>query len=119
MNRIIRFTIIILIVSLVACTNAMKDDIKENNSSEKTEQQHNEDNQTEENNKQKENEDITVNKEENNPKEKKESKYELNENWYLVPEDDEVNDEIVLLTIDDAPDQYSLEMAKTLKELDA
>ncbi|MFD1018015.1 polysaccharide deacetylase family protein [Thalassobacillus hwangdonensis] len=49
-----------------------------------------------------------------------EAVYELNEaNWTLEPVSDEYNSQVVLLTIDDAPDTYSVEMAKTLKELGA
>lgn len=44
--------------------------------------------------------------------------YELNTVWALVPID-EANPKAVLLTIDDAPDKRALDMAKTLKELDA
>ncbi|MFD1929019.1 polysaccharide deacetylase family protein [Sporosarcina siberiensis] len=44
--------------------------------------------------------------------------YELNASWALQPIND-ANPKVVLLTIDDAPDKYALEMAKTLKGLDA
>ena len=48
-----------------------------------------------------------------------ESLYELNEaNWTFKPIED-ANPKAVLLTIDDAPDRYAVEMAKTLKELNA
>jgi peptidoglycan/xylan/chitin deacetylase (PgdA/CDA1 family) len=43
--------------------------------------------------------------------------YQLNpSNWSIEPISD-ANEKIVLLTIDDAPEHYALEMAKTLKEL--
>ncbi|GAB2543300.1 polysaccharide deacetylase family protein [Gracilibacillus alcaliphilus] len=46
--------------------------------------------------------------------------YELDESsWNLVPLEEGTEENVVLLTIDDAPDTYALEMAKTLKELDA
>ena len=46
-------------------------------------------------------------------------KYEINEaNWTIKPIED-ANPKAVLLTIDDAPEKYAVEMAKTLKELDA
>ncbi|MFC0274665.1 polysaccharide deacetylase family protein [Metabacillus herbersteinensis] len=42
--------------------------------------------------------------------------YELNAaNWSIKPISGETNKKVVLLTIDDAPDRYSLKMAKTLK----
>lgn len=44
--------------------------------------------------------------------------YQLNEaNWTLVPID-QADEKVVLLTIDDAPDTYSLEMAETLAQLE-
>lgn len=48
-----------------------------------------------------------------------ETLYELNEaNWTFKPIQD-ANPKAVLLTIDDAPEKYAVEMAKTLKELNA
>jgi len=45
--------------------------------------------------------------------------YQINQaNWAVEPITDEADSKVVLLTIDDAPDEYALEMAKTLKELD-
>ena len=44
--------------------------------------------------------------------------YELNASWAFQPIG-EANPKAVLLTIDDAPDKRALDMAKTLKELDA
>lgn len=50
---------------------------------------------------------------------KKEPQYRVNEaNWTAVPIKDAVS-KTVLLTIDDAPDKYALEMAQTLAELEA
>ncbi|WP_087973066.1 polysaccharide deacetylase family protein [Oceanobacillus rekensis] len=51
--------------------------------------------------------------------EKAEAKYKVTENWSLVPIKEGANEDVVLLTIDDAPDKHAVEMAKTLKELDA
>lgn len=49
----------------------------------------------------------------------KEPLYQLNDaNWAIEPIDD-ANPKVVLLTIDDAPDKRALDMAKTLKKLDA
>lgn len=45
--------------------------------------------------------------------------YEVNqETWSITPLDD-ANEDVVLLTIDDAPDGHALEMAETLQALDA
>jgi len=40
-------------------------------------------------------------------------------NWYIRPLNEKANERVVLLTIDDAPDQYALEMAYMLKEQNA
>lgn len=49
----------------------------------------------------------------------KETLYEVNDKiWSLDPIDENVNEDVVLITIDDAPDKYALEMAETLKELE-
>lgn len=45
--------------------------------------------------------------------------YELNPKTYSVQPIDDANPKVVLLTIDDAPDKRALDMAKTLKKLDA
>ncbi|SEB11401.1 Peptidoglycan/xylan/chitin deacetylase, PgdA/CDA1 family [Thalassobacillus cyri] len=45
--------------------------------------------------------------------------YELSGNWAFQPIDGQANEKVALITIDDAPDKYSVEMAKTLKELGA
>lgn len=44
--------------------------------------------------------------------------YELDATWGFKPIED-ANSKVVLLTFDDAPDKHALDMAKTLKELDA
>lgn len=44
--------------------------------------------------------------------------YEINENSSVIPIND-ADEKVVLLTIDDAPDKHALEMANTLKDLDA
>ncbi|WP_252503728.1 polysaccharide deacetylase family protein [Sporosarcina sp. Marseille-Q4943] len=45
--------------------------------------------------------------------------YELNPKTYSIQPIGEANPKVVLLTIDDAPDKRALDMAKTLKSLDA
>jgi peptidoglycan/xylan/chitin deacetylase (PgdA/CDA1 family) len=60
--------------------------------------------------------------EEEEPVEKEEPvtpKYEISEAWSVVPLEEGVNENVVLLTIDDAPDKNAVDMAKTLKALDA
>lgn len=61
-------------------------------------------------------------KEENEPatSETLNPKYKINqENWLVQPLNESINEKVVLLTIDDAPDEYAVDMAKTLKELEA
>ncbi|WP_018932815.1 polysaccharide deacetylase family protein [Gracilibacillus lacisalsi] len=45
--------------------------------------------------------------------------YKIDDNWNVVPLEEGTNEKVVLLTIDDAPEKYALEMAQTLKELEA
>ncbi|WP_332693808.1 polysaccharide deacetylase family protein [Halalkalibacter lacteus] len=45
--------------------------------------------------------------------------YVINKTNWLVEPVNETNDKVVLLTIDDAPEKYSVKMAETLKELNA
>lgn len=47
-----------------------------------------------------------------------EAEYRIDEESSVVPIN-EANEKVALLTIDDAPDEYALEMAKTLQNLDA
>ncbi|PKR79362.1 polysaccharide deacetylase [Halalkalibacillus sediminis] len=50
--------------------------------------------------------------------ENKEPQYQMTDHWSFKPINDAPS-EVVLLTIDDAPDKYALQMAETLKELNA
>jgi peptidoglycan/xylan/chitin deacetylase (PgdA/CDA1 family) len=45
--------------------------------------------------------------------------YALNSATYAIEPIGDANAKVVLLTIDDAPDKWALDMAKTLKDLDA
>ncbi|MRG85554.1 polysaccharide deacetylase family protein [Salinibacillus xinjiangensis] len=45
--------------------------------------------------------------------------YEVSDVWSIKPIDEKANEKVVLLTIDDAPEEYAVDMAKTLKELNA
>ncbi|SEH70320.1 Polysaccharide deacetylase [Halobacillus karajensis] len=56
--------------------------------------------------------------EEAEPVEPVEPQYELTANWSIQPISD-ANPQVALITIDDAPDTYAVEMAKTLKEKEA
>ncbi len=75
--------------------------------------------ETEEDNRTENSQEKGVDEETQSEKEEEQvPKYELSEIYSLVPIDD-ANPKVALLTIDDAPDKYALEMAKTLKELNA
>ncbi|MBD8007387.1 polysaccharide deacetylase family protein [Bacillus norwichensis] len=45
--------------------------------------------------------------------------YKVNQNTFALESIGEANPQVALLTIDDAPDEHALEMAKTLKKLNA
>ncbi|RDW18039.1 polysaccharide deacetylase [Oceanobacillus chungangensis] len=45
--------------------------------------------------------------------------YKVSDDSSIVPLNDEINENVVLLTFDDAPDKYSLEIAETLKSMEA
>ncbi|MEN2467744.1 polysaccharide deacetylase family protein [Ornithinibacillus sp. FSL M8-0202] len=68
---------------------------------------------------------ITKDKEEESNQKSEENteeikpQYRVSEDWSVVPIEDGINAKVVLLTIDDAPEKYALQMAKTLQELDA
>lgn len=47
----------------------------------------------------------------------KEPQYRINSKTFSVEPIDDADEKVVLLTIDDAPDKYAVEMAKTLKDL--
>jgi peptidoglycan/xylan/chitin deacetylase (PgdA/CDA1 family) len=56
---------------------------------------------------------------ETNGTEKSEPLYKIDDKTWTVVPIEEANEKVVLLTIDDAPDKYALEMAYTLKNLGA
>ena len=67
----------------------------------------------------KEEEDLAVDEEESEDIAVQAPQYELNPKTYSIQAIGEANPQVVLLTIDDAPDKRALDMAKTLKRLDA
>ncbi|GAA0494598.1 polysaccharide deacetylase family protein [Salinibacillus aidingensis] len=58
-------------------------------------------------------------KEEQDKTENKKPQYEISEVWSVQPIVEDANEKVVLLTFDDAPDEHAVEMAKTLKNMDA
>ncbi|ASK64445.1 polysaccharide deacetylase [Virgibacillus phasianinus] len=76
--------------------------------------------QGKEKNQNKKNEETDKEKSETSVEKPTEPKYSVNQkNWSIEPIKGDTNEKVVLLTIDDAPDKYAVDMAKTLKELDA
>lgn len=53
------------------------------------------------------------------PPEEIDPQYKVSENWSIIPMEEGVNEKVTLLTIDDAPDKYAVEMAETLKGVEA
>src|SRR5699024_431981 len=100
MKRVIYTIIFFTMILLVACTSTpdTSDESHETQQESETKQENNN---------------------ENNFENESEPQYKLNDDWSISPIKEEMNEEVVLLTIDDAPDKYGLGMAKTLKELDA
>lgn len=62
--------------------------------------------------------DVDTDAHEKPDEEIKETAYKVTPEWVVTPIDD-AKEKVVLLTIDDAPDEHAVEMAKTLNELDA
>ncbi|MEN1967021.1 polysaccharide deacetylase family protein [Lentibacillus sp. N15] len=48
-----------------------------------------------------------------------EAKYKVSDAWSIVPIADDADEKVVLLTFDDAPDEYAMDIAKTLKKMNA
>nr|WP_246187669.1 polysaccharide deacetylase family protein [Ornithinibacillus caprae] len=109
---------VLFFILLVACND--ENSVPEENTSDDVEQENKdseEDTKNEEDEDEKDLDEEVPESEENS--EVVEPKYKIDENASVVPVEDGVNENVVLLTIDDAPDKYSLEMAKKLKELEA
>lgn len=95
--------VISFILLMVGCSNEVKQDTKAEQKKEESISQQEEVSVPEE---------IVV-----SPNESVEPQYEMNQNTWMVEPVGEANKNVVLLTIDDAPDKYALEMAKTLANL--
>ncbi|MBD1224417.1 polysaccharide deacetylase family protein [Virgibacillus halodenitrificans] len=102
--------IVIAIVLLSACSSTPEESTQEKSTDQdKAEQQEDQHSDSEEKEEEgKEAEEVS--------QEVKEPKYEVTEKASIVPIDS-AEEKVVLITIDDAPDKYSLEMANKLKEL--
>ncbi|MEN2766590.1 polysaccharide deacetylase family protein [Ornithinibacillus xuwenensis] len=123
MRLVVVFISLLLLLFLAACNTAEQNGELEEGSTKKEEQpteSHQEENkdltseETEVENESETNEEDSTIEEEIVTE-----KYRVSENWSIVPIEEGTNEKVVLLTIDDAPDKYALEMANTLKELEA
>lgn len=112
MKRIVLFFICIFILS--ACNSGTEDSDQNQADSADTEEKTEEQQQT---NDEKEAEEVAKEKEETEDTIK--PQYEVAEDWSLTPIEEGINEKVVLLTIDDAPDQNAMDMARTLKDLNA
>lgn len=119
MKKSLYILLVLVVIFLGACStekessiDETKDNVNDKNENINLEEQNEEDSEVDES------DSISDEVEEQNDVITKEPQYKMNEIYSIVPIDD-ANPKVVLLTIDDAPDKYSLEMAKTLKELDA
>lgn len=110
-------TLILLISTmfvLAACGNNLENETKQTEAVENENSSNKESTDDEKENK--ENKEDKEDKEEIDVQE--EPLYSINEAiWSLAPLKEDTNAKVVLLTIDDAPDKYALEMAETLEKL--
>jgi peptidoglycan/xylan/chitin deacetylase (PgdA/CDA1 family) len=65
-----------------------------------------------------EKEDKEAAENEKEEEEEEEPQYKVNTNTWTIDPIEDANEEIALVTIDDAPDKHAVEMAETLKDLD-
>lgn len=121
MKGFVIFCLILFTATLSACggnTTAV------NGNSSSNQMEEDKKNETEEN-KQPDKKEEMIDKEEKEDEADKEKTalkptYIVNQkNWLVQPINESINDKVVLLTIDDAPDKHALDMAKTLKQLNA
>ncbi|GIO26014.1 polysaccharide deacetylase family protein [Ornithinibacillus bavariensis] len=128
MKKIFMLISVLLMVSLVACSNSNQSkETKDNQIKDEPKEQisnSNEDSNIAENTENNKGADQEASNQEeaNNDKEMGgavEAAYRIADNWSITPIKEGINEKVVLLTIDDAPDKYALEMARTLKDLDA
>ncbi|PAV29866.1 polysaccharide deacetylase [Virgibacillus profundi] len=118
MKQIVRVLFLSLLIVLAACNS----DEPVSNESAENKEGHQEEEQEQETDIADEKTEVEEVEDEENEMDSKEKEseplYKVSDNWSIVPIDEGTDEKVILLTIDDAPDQYAVEMAKTLKELD-
>ncbi len=113
------FMLIVVIGVLSACSSG---DDNEDSTGEQAEDQTEDteaEENTDENDASAQSEGTDEDKEQDEAAEEKEPEYYISEETSSIEPIDDAEEKVVLLTIDDAPDENALEMAETLKEKDA
>lgn len=111
--------LLLIISSLAACSDE-SDETESNKASNDSEEQsaENKNNDEQHTGNQPDLDDEEAQSEDKEDKqEQKDAEYQVSSDWSVKPMDD-AEEKVVLLTIDDAPDEHALEMAKTLDGLD-
>ncbi|WP_227995186.1 polysaccharide deacetylase family protein [Oceanobacillus sp. CFH 90083] len=115
-------SLILMLIFVIAILSACHSGSENESNGEKTENQTEDTEVTEENNGRDaaaQSEEADENKEQDAAEENIEPAYYISEETSSLEPIDDAEEDVVLLTIDDAPDEYALEMAETLKEKDA
>ncbi|TXC92112.1 polysaccharide deacetylase family protein [Metabacillus litoralis] len=110
--------IITIFIFVTSCSNSEPETFKEEEISKKPEisEEIGNKKETEHKDNAKEDKEVPVDVVKNLSQTEEKPMYVINStDWKVEPIDKDNNEKLVLLTIDDAPDKYSLEMAKTLK----
>lgn len=115
MNKRLLYIPLLSVLLLASCNEEAK--TQETNQSEQPVEEENKEENVVPADKQKENENDAESEE--GTEIDKPPLYELNPKTYSIQPIGDANPQVVLLTIDDAPDKRALDMAKTLKRLDA
>lgn len=118
--------LLLILLFIAACAekgdNAGEDKGNEGEAPDTEENASNENDDESNNEAEEETQEGLENEEENSMEEEQETteaQYFIDEDATVVPLEESINENVVLLTIDDAPANNALEMAETLKELDA
>lgn len=106
---------VLLLLLFVATACGEKETSEPDDPSQSEEEASNE--EAEQDNTEEENSEDMDDDEEEERTEEREPTYTIDDLWQIVPIED-ANEDVALITIDDAPDKYALDMAHTLKELD-
>ncbi|MFC4025418.1 polysaccharide deacetylase family protein [Oceanobacillus longus] len=118
MKRIFLSFLLICIFALSACSSDTENTSQGKSGSSNTESEEVEVQNNEEEEEATDEIDNNLEEEKEKEQEEQEAKYIVAEDWSLAPIEKGTNENVVLLTIDDAPDKHAVEMAKTLKQLD-